>query len=229
MDIKFILIAPPPKRPGQPHLAAAWKQAIEHYYPNLNDSPFTVLEGRSQDIDPALLRCDCVVSPANSYGIMDGGFDLQLSRDFRINNDIWSLTSHVQSYIHERWCGFAPPGSCTLVPLPAYSATWGAFALAVLPTMRTPEDVSWHQDLVYNTMWTFLVELKQWNASSHMDAEIRTVAMTGLETGQGGISAQRAAMQMVLAVKHFHEGVKQNARWKDVQERNDEIEGTECL
>jgi hypothetical protein len=58
--------------------------------------------------------------------------------------------------------------------------------MATLPTMRTPKDVSWHKDLVYNTMWTFLAELERWNNAlqSGEDDTVRTVLMTGLGTGQ---------------------------------------------
>ncbi|KIK04123.1 hypothetical protein K443DRAFT_649628 [Laccaria amethystina LaAM-08-1] len=63
---------------------------------------------------------------------------------------------HCQGHISRIWHGFAPPGSCTLIPLPE-SVTrsrnrYNALAMAILPTMRTPKDVSWHKDLVYNTM-----------------------------------------------------------------------------
>lgn len=34
--------------------------------------------------------------------------------------------------------------------------------MAILPMMRTPADVSWRKDLVYNTMRIFLVELERW-------------------------------------------------------------------
>jgi hypothetical protein len=53
--------------------------------------------------------------------------------------------------------------------------------MAILPAMRAPKDVSWHKDLVYNTMWKFLVELERWN-NAHQSGEdntIRTVLMTG--------------------------------------------------
>lgn len=53
---------------------------------------------------------------------------------------------------------------------------------------------SWHQDLVYNTMWLLLVQLEWWNKAS--DAEnclkIQMVLMTGLGTGTGGIGVANA-------------------------------------
>ena len=131
-----------------------------------------------------------------------------------------------------------PPGSCTIVPLPEDVSgpnknPWHTTSLAILPTMHTPEDVSWDKDLVYNAMWTLLVEIKRWNLSVGKDgatsgsSSIHTVLMTGLGTGQGGISAKRCAQQMVLAVKHWQQGLPENhVRWEDVQQRNAEIERT---
>ena len=107
--------------------------------------------------------------------------------------------------------------------------------------MHAPEDVSWHKDLVYNAMWTLLVEIQRWNqmnvvknkaarqtAATGSSSNIHTVLMTGLGTGQGGISVKRCAQQMVLAAKHFlQQGLPENhVRWEDVRERNADIERT---
>ena len=105
--------------------------------------------------------------------------------------------------------------------------------------MHTPEDVSWHKDFVYNAMWTLLVEIKRWNqlevgrkdgleAASVSSSSIHTVLMTGLGTGQGGISVKRCAQQMVLAVKHWQQQEEELSHvcWEDVQQRNAEIDRT---
>ena len=105
--------------------------------------------------------------------------------------------------------------------------------------MHTPEDVSWHKDLVYNAMWTLLVEIKRWNQGLEVGndddgdsstSNIHTVLMTGLGTGQGGVSVKRCAQQMVLAVKHWQQQQQRlpenHVRWEDVQQRNAEIERT---
>ena len=133
-----------------------------------------------------------------------------------------------------------PPGSCTIVPLPEdvrgpHKNPWHTTSLAILPTMHTPRDVSWHKDLVYNAMWTLLVEIKRWNQLKKVGKDgtatsnIHTVLITGLGTGQGGISVKRCAQQMVLAVKHWQQqqGLPENhVRWEDVLQRNAEIERT---
>jgi len=70
----FILIEPKPDHGRhQAPLVAAWNRAISSYFVDETDPPFTVLEGKLEELDANLLECDCVVSPANSFGIMDGG------------------------------------------------------------------------------------------------------------------------------------------------------------
>lgn len=146
--------------------------------------------------------------------------------------DIWHLTDHCQTYIRDVWHGHIPPGSCMIVPLPDDAASagnpWGARALAISPTVRAPEDVSWHQDLVYNTMWSLLVQLERWNQTSDAEgrAKIQTVLMTGLGTGYGGIDAEMCAQQMMLAVKHFRMPLADRVRWIDVEQRVLDIRAT---
>ncbi|KAH7929074.1 macro domain-like protein, partial [Leucogyrophana mollusca] len=145
---------------------------------------------------------DCIVSPANSYGIMDGGFDYYLSAAFSPSKDIMALTRLVQSAIKSRYYGFAPPGSCILVPdLPPNR--FACRIIAVCPTMRLPTELQWHKDIVYNTMWALLVEIERWNQAANDDDKIKKVLMTGLGTGVGRIAPDVCAQQMALAVKHF--------------------------
>lgn len=159
-------------------------------------------------------------------------FDYELSRIFKGIGDIWRLTDHCQTYIRDVWHGHIPPGSCMIVPLPDDAASagnpWGARALAISPTMRAPEDISWHQDLVYDTMWSLLVQLERWNKTSDAEGrmKIKTVLMTGLGTGTGGIEVEKCAQQMMLAVKHFRMPLADRVRWNDVDRRVRDIRAT---
>lgn len=150
------------------------------------------------------------------------------------SGDLFRLTNHVQQVLRKRWRGFAPPQSCTLVELPTDVSgpggnPWGARVLAVLPTMRVPEEVNWHKDLVYNSMWTLLVEVLRWNEEHGDDELIRKVLITGLGTGTGELSAERCAAQMVLAVKHFQEGWPEEPSWRDVGRASQEVRDTTSL
>lgn len=162
-------------------------------------------------------------------------FDLELSKRLRTTEDIESLTDHCQRYIRDRWNGYAPPGSSTIVPLPLSiidkpTNPWHATTLAILPTMRSPETVQWHKDLVYNTMWSFLCSVQQWNQDIGQPRRIETILMTGLGSGTGGISPRRCAQQMVLAIKHFFlSELGTRPRWDDheLKRRIEEIQVTE--
>jgi hypothetical protein len=68
----FIFINPKPSE-YEGSLCVAWNRAIAQHFPSDPNAPFTVYEGKLNQLDADLLRCDCIVSPANSYGIMDGG------------------------------------------------------------------------------------------------------------------------------------------------------------
>lgn len=152
-------------------------------------------------------------------------FDYYLSEAFSPKNDFTALTRAAQSAIKKNYFGFAPPGTCTLVTLTENLRTNAQYPyckmLAVCPTMRHPMGVGWHQDLVYNTMWSLLTSLERWNESFPKDSKdrISKVAMTGLATGVGGIPAEVCAKQMILAMKHFWNARSEEGRkrWSDPQ------------
>ncbi|WP_410961287.1 hypothetical protein, partial [Salmonella sp. SAL4457] len=69
----FIFISPKPHRDNDQSLCEAWEEAAQKYFGEESSTHFSIHEGYLRDIDAALLQCDCMVSPANSFGIMDGG------------------------------------------------------------------------------------------------------------------------------------------------------------
>lgn len=150
------------------------------------------------------------------------------------DRDIWPLTNVVQDVLKRRYRGYLPPTSCALVPLPSSLVEANDLrckVLAVVPTMRTPEDVSWHVDLVYDSMWNLLSAIWQWNSGERPDGAepIRKVLMTGLGTGNGGIGYDRCARQMFLAAINFSQGWGEQPRWKDLFLRAKELDGTRTI
>lgn len=190
----------------------AWRSAIEETLPADIRDRFELVQSNLADLPSKKISCDCVVSPANSYGIMDGGYDLALSEMFKGKQGVQTLTRHCQAAMREKWAGYLPPGACMLVPLPDDVRTnpLKAKAIAVIPTMRIPEDATWNRDLVYNAMWGLL------NAVRAHETPIESVLLTGLGTGVGMVSPQRCAVQMMLAVKHFVRGMPEYGSWNDV-------------
>ena len=70
-------------------------------------------------------------------------------------------------------------------------------------------------------MWSLLVESNRWNTvhgtgNTHGETIERVLLMTGLGTGYGQISAVCCAEQMMLAVKHFAQGVPEDVNWENV-------------
>ncbi|KZP00930.1 macro domain-like protein, partial [Calocera viscosa TUFC12733] len=217
-------------------LLDAWKAAFEKYLPTALGDTFTLLQS---DIRKAG-KFDCVVSPANSYGIMDGGIDLYIAAAIS-PTDTTPVIRSVQKHLYANHRGYLSAGQCAIAPLPAElcgpSNVLGCKYIAVLPTMRLPERIEWQRDIVYDCMWNLLLALEKHNGAAvaeHSGKEIRTVVMSGLATGTGGISHQKCAEQMVLAVKHFREATSTPAMWsqfdwEDVEVLDEEIGPTRKL
>ncbi|KAL7810686.1 hypothetical protein V8C44DRAFT_110989 [Trichoderma aethiopicum] len=195
---------------------------------------------------------DLIVSPANSYGRLDGGFDDAISRSFSPRDDYLALTRVAQAKLYDEWRGFAPPGTCTLLRIPddfhARSRnTWGTRYLALCPTMRVPQSVTWDREVVYECIWSLLCAVDRHNrafrnAQSQQQQqqqqqrhdEIRSLLMVPMATGVGGVSAEKWAKQTALALEHYLDAVTNESRWSalqpdDIQEYAREVEQTWAL
>jgi len=129
---------------------------------------------------------DALVSPANSFGIMDGGLDLAIRS--QIGTDI---QRRVQAVILERYHGEMPVGVAEVVE--TGHARWPF--LVVAPTMRVPEPVS-NTLNAYLAFRATLVAIRSFNKDS---LRIRSVVVPGLATGIGGMEPRRCAAQMRVA------------------------------
>ena len=89
---------------------------------------------------------DCLVSPANSYGLMNGGYDLALTRMF---DD--ELQNRVQDYIINNLYGEQPVGSSIIVDIPNTNKK-----LIHTPTMRIPSPIV-DSEIVYTSMRSTLI------------------------------------------------------------------------
>lgn len=212
---------------------AAWSDAVKTFQLPASIN-VTVHYDRLAEL-PSTVRFDAIVSPANSYGRMDGGFDDALSRAFSPKQDYLALTRVVQAKLYAEWRGFAPPGSCTIVNLDGDNSLkneWGCKYLALCPTMKIPQNVVWDREVVYECVWALLAAVDRHNRKTNEkngsndivvdveESEIKSFLMTPLATGYGGWSPERWAAQTVLAIKHFVEAVEVTAekenRWKTV-------------
>lgn len=138
-----------------------------------------------------LTEFDCLVSPANSFGMMDGGMDAAITKFFGVD-----LEWKVKSQILETYLGEQPIGTSMIVETGHPQHPY----LAHTPTMRVPMIIK-GTDIPYSAMWAMLLAVRQHNQQSHRPIE--SIACPGLGTGIGRVPYHEAARQMAVAYDHF--------------------------
>jgi len=100
-------------------------------------------------------KVECVVSPANSFGLMDGGYDLAITEWFG-----YELMERVQRYIEENFYGEQPVAT-------SFSIYTGYKQVKLIhtPTMREPESIK-EPLVIYQCMRTTLMEAIRCNFES---------------------------------------------------------------
>ena len=146
-----------------------------------------VCHGRFEELD----SFDCMVSAANSFGLMDGGVDLAITNYFGIE-----LMDRVQRAIIDEFRGEQPVGTCLIVETlhPKHPH------IAHSPTMRVPMTIA-TTDNVYLAMWAMLTAV--WKHNQTSEQMIRREACPGLGTACGQVDFVVAAKQMSLAYRNF--------------------------
>jgi O-acetyl-ADP-ribose deacetylase (regulator of RNase III) len=158
-------------------LVKAWQQAFSGF-PEVKP-----IQG-----DYFSVSADAMVSPANSFGIMDGGLDLAIRGELGT-----SVQRVLQDRIQVAHHGELPVGSAEIVP--TQSERW-PFLIAA-PTMRVPEDIA--QTLnCYLAFRAVLLAIRKHNASSP-SAQILSIICSGLGTGIGNVPPRKCASQMRIA------------------------------
>lgn len=158
----------------------------------------------------SLPEFDCMVSAANSFGLMDGGVDLAITTFFGVD-----LMDRVQARILRDYLGEQPIGTSIIVETGHPKHPF----VAHTPTMRFPMSIS-STDNVYTAMWALLLEVRRHNRSS--SSPIRKVACPGLGTATGRVSPHEAARQMALAYGWYVNPVTL-IDWTVAQERQRKI------
>lgn len=131
------------------------------------------------------VTADAIVSPANSFGFMDGGIDLAYSKRFG-----WELQERLQDTIRRKHAGELPVGQAVIVETYDSAVPW----LVSAPTMRVPAVVS---DTVnaYLALRAALLAVRVHDQSPG----IETVLAPGLCTAIGRMPPRRAARQLAAA------------------------------
>lgn len=191
---RLILVDP------NPALVEAWNTQFD-------DPRVEVVCGRFEQ----LAAFDCMVSAANSFGLMDGGVDLAITRFFGVE-----LMDRVQERIIAEYLGEQPVGTSMLVPTGHPEHPW----LAHTPTMRVPLDIR-GTDQVYLAMLAMLREVHHHNRRG-TTPPIRVVACPGLGTATGRVPPREAARQMWTAFDAATDPIT-SMSWPTAQLRHDNV------
>lgn len=166
------------------------------------------------------LNVDAVVSPANSFGFMDGGIDMRYSQHFG-----WHVQERLQAVIRERHHGELLVGAAEIVHTDHPQIPY----LIAAPTMRVPMIL---RDTVnpYLAARAALLLVKHDRfttgplAGEPVAAGVQSVAFPGLGTGIGRVEPEtcawqvRSAIEEVVLAKHAFP-----THWADAQVRHQRL------
>ncbi len=192
----------------EPELAAAWRKFCGDL------ECVSVHEGSIFDI-----HCDAVVSPANSFGFMDGGIDLLYSRRFG-----WQVQDRLQEMIREYHHGELIVGTAEIVETDA-----GIPFLIAAPTMRVPMILRDSAN-PYLAARAALLMVKHgvFRAGQFkgrpVSEFVKSIALPGLGTGVGQVDPEVCAYQVRTAIEDVFLGTRPNpSTWVEAQTRHQKL------
>ncbi|WP_300774846.1 macro domain-containing protein [uncultured Desulfovibrio sp.] len=160
-------------------LTGAWRRALPQTF---GPAVAQVIEG-----DILSLQVDAVVSPANSFGFMDGGLDALYTRFFGPQ-----LQERLQRMIREQADGELLVGQALPVETGHARIPWCISA----PTMRVPRRLESAEPAYLATRAAVRCALA---------AGVARVAIPGMGTGTGGLPPESAAPAMLRGIQDaFH-------------------------
>ena len=168
---------------SKPELCDKWRLVFSNY-PEVE-----VLTG-----DYFQQSADAIVSPANSFGIMDGGLDLAIRNElgFQVETDI-------QEVILNKYHGEMPIGSAEIINTKHNKWSY----LIAAPTMRIPENIAFTLN-AYIAFRAILIAINRFN-DSQPKRPIKSLICSGLGTGVGSMEPVKCAAQMRAAYKLIKE------------------------
>lgn len=170
-----------------PQLMVAWQQA----FAGVANVAFASGDFRR-------LEADAIVSPANSFGFMDGGIDQAYTNHFG-----QGMADAVRLAIHELPFNELPVGSAVVVE----TGNAKIPHLIAAPTMRVPKVITDHADVYLATRAAFATAAAmEWH-----------VLCPGMGTGCGGVNPVIAAARMRQAYEAVVHGQPKFKNWREAQ------------
>lgn len=167
-------------------------KAWEKYFSNEKDVEIVYM---SLEEFVAMNDVECIVSPANSFGLMDGGYDAAITALF---GD--ALQKKVQKYILEHYYGEQPVGTSFIIDIPGTN-----IKLIHTPSMRIPERIT-DSLVVYTCMRTCLMSAK--------DHGVESLLVPAFGGCTGRVDSDELAKMMYLAYKQI-EKEKKIISWEE--------------
>lgn len=196
----------------QPNIVSAWEKQFKGY-PQVSVQSGSIFK----------VECDALVSPANSFGFMDGSLDLRISEFFG-----WHVQKRLQALIQEKHHGELLVGVAEIVPTDHPRIPYVISA----PTMRVPMILNQTVNVYLATRAVILLALHGHLPDGRPVSEVvHTVAVPGMGTGVGQVSPDTCARQMkaavddVLLMKSFFPSSWQEAQAKHQLLYSDDIRG----
>ncbi len=187
-------------RDKQEKMVEAWEKAFDGLE-NVKISQGEIME----------VKADAIISPANSFGFMDGGIDLVYSKFFG-----YQIQEELQSLIIREHNGELPIGQAVIIPTNNDFIPY----LISAPTMRLPMNVS-DSINAYLAFRASIIAVKKFNEAN--SNSINSVVCPGLCTATGNMPYTRAARQMAIAYRNvaldqiktpFHAGYLMNEHYR---------------
>jgi len=173
-------------------LVSEWNRLFER------ETNVTVMLG-----DLTEVSCDAIVSPANSFGFMDGGIDYAISNRFG-----WELQEVLQQRIKKSDLGELLVGQSMVLETGDDIIPY----LISSPTMRVPSSYK-----ISSSINAYLATKSSLIAASKKD-DIEYLAIPGMCTGVGRMPVSIAANQMYQAYNEIINKSKMNfSDWNEAQ------------
>jgi len=160
------------------------------------------------------INCDAIVSPANSYGFMDGGLDLRISQFFG-----WHVQERLQEKIKQNHYGELIVGTAEIVETDHDLIPYVISA----PTMRVPMILKDSVNIYLATRAVLiLAKYGKFSDGTFINEKVKTIAIPGMGTGVGRVPYDICALQMRRAVEDifYENGEKFPKTWREAQKRH---------